>query len=178
MCGKFGQEALRCYHRFDHSYQAEESAHVAVAVSTSYNIDRNWYADMGVTDHLTIDLDRLTMHELYNGSDKIQVANGSGMTISHVGQSAVPRSFCSFILNNVLHVPCVNKNLVSVHKFTRDNYAFTLSCPEAGIYIKLMYKMLFYMEFFKKMFTCINRRVMKIVDILDIFVNLKILSMG
>lgn len=33
---------------------------------------------------------------------------------------------------------------------------FLLPCPEAGIYVKLMYKILFHMEFFKKRFTCIN----------------------
>lgn len=51
-------------------------------LSIGYNIDHNWYADTGATDHLTSDLDRLTMHECYKGSNKFQVANGSGMAIS------------------------------------------------------------------------------------------------
>ena len=46
------------------------------------------------------------------------------MHISHIGQSTLNTPYDSFHLNNVLHVPNPNKNLLSVHKFTLDNHVF------------------------------------------------------
>jgi hypothetical protein len=36
--------------------------------STSTN-DPNWYLDSGVTEHITGELEKLTMHDTYHGSD-------------------------------------------------------------------------------------------------------------
>ncbi|KAJ0987536.1 hypothetical protein J5N97_005892 [Dioscorea zingiberensis] len=36
VCGKVGHDALRCYHRFDHTYQADENR-VAAAAASSYD---------------------------------------------------------------------------------------------------------------------------------------------
>jgi hypothetical protein len=73
------------------------------------------------TDHITGDLDRLTMHEPYTSTDQIHTANGSGMDITRIGTSFIPTSTCPLILNHVLHVPSAHKNLISVHQFTLDN---------------------------------------------------------
>ncbi|KAJ0975730.1 hypothetical protein J5N97_017695 [Dioscorea zingiberensis] len=53
VCGKMGHVALKCYHRFDHSYQAEETHVAALASTSSYGVDTNWYTDSGATDHIT-----------------------------------------------------------------------------------------------------------------------------
>lgn len=45
-----------CYHRFDHLYQPKDRG--INFVSTSYQVDTNWYANSGATDHITSDLDR------------------------------------------------------------------------------------------------------------------------
>lgn len=60
--GKRGHQALRCYNRFNHAYQADEKSAATGSVS-SYLTDTNWYADSGATDHITYDLDRLTMKD-------------------------------------------------------------------------------------------------------------------
>jgi histone deacetylase 1/2 len=52
--------------------------------------DPNWYLDSGATDHITGELEQLTMHERYNGNEQIRAANGAGMDIAHVGQSVIP----------------------------------------------------------------------------------------
>lgn len=85
---EFGHEVLRCYHRFDHSFQAEDTRSV-VATTIGYNVDWNWYADSGTTNHLTCDLDRLSMHERHKGTYQVQVANGTGLKISHIGRSTI-----------------------------------------------------------------------------------------
>jgi hypothetical protein len=120
--GKLGHTALRCWKRFDKNYNGPDK--VANAVSTSYNLDPTWYADSAATDHITSDLDKLTMRENYGGNDQVHAANGSGMTIKHVGHSAVSIPHHHILLKNVLHVPQATRNLASVHHLTADNDVF------------------------------------------------------
>jgi len=94
-------------------------------------VDTNWYTDSGATDHLTSDLDHLTLHERYAGKDHVQVANGAGLHITHIGQSKIPGSSKLLVLNNVLRVPNIHKNLISVHKLVSDNDAFIEYHPDA-----------------------------------------------
>ena len=46
------------------------------------------------------------------------------MAITHIGSSSLPSSSKSFILQNVLHVPHITKNLILVSQFTKDNDCF------------------------------------------------------
>jgi hypothetical protein len=80
--------------------------------------------DSGTNDHLTSDLDRLSLHERYTGKDNVQVANDSGLSISHIGHSLLPGSSRPLYLHNVLHVPGLSKHLLSAHKLAHDNNAF------------------------------------------------------
>jgi hypothetical protein len=55
----------------------------------SYNVDTNWYADTGATDHITSKLEKLTNINKYHGGDQIHMASGTGMNISHIGDAIV-----------------------------------------------------------------------------------------
>jgi hypothetical protein len=122
ICGKTGHTAVRCWHRNDESYNEDPPS--AVVASTSYTVDTNWYNDTGATDHITSDLDRLTVRERYNGGEQVQVGNGAGLQILHIGHSSIESNDRALALRDVLHVPNITKNLLSVHKFTRDNDLF------------------------------------------------------
>lgn len=79
VCNKPGHTALRCYHRYDHSYQVDDNrASVNLATTPSYAVDNSWYTDTGATDHITGELDRLTVKERYHGKEQVQAANGAG----------------------------------------------------------------------------------------------------
>lgn len=78
--------------------------------------------DTGATDHFNSDLGRLQVHERYSGKDQVQVANGTGMSISHIGHSTLAGS--SIRLNNILHVPHIRKHLHSVYRLVLDNDIF------------------------------------------------------
>ncbi|WVZ86147.1 hypothetical protein U9M48_032980 [Paspalum notatum var. saurae] len=106
VCFKEGHTADRCWHRFEEDYVPDER-HTAAA----YSIDTNWYTDTGATDHITADLNKLSMREKYNGGDHIHTASGSGMGINHIGQSVLHTPDRNLFLNDVLHVPQVKKNL-------------------------------------------------------------------
>ena len=71
----------------------------------------NRYTDFGVTDHVTSDLEKLSIHNKYTGGDQIHTASGSGMTISHIGQSTVNTPNRDLHLNDVLYVPQAKKPL-------------------------------------------------------------------
>jgi hypothetical protein len=72
----------------DESYQ-EEGSLAALASSNSYQVDPNWYSDTGTTDQITSDLDRLAMREQYHDGDTVQVGNGAGIRILHIGSCSI-----------------------------------------------------------------------------------------
>ena len=123
ICGKTGHTAVKCWYRMDDSYQ-DEPPSAAMAATSSYKIDPNWYSDTGATDHITSDLDRLAVRERYHGGEQVQVGNGAGLQIMHVGHSSINTAARPLALRNILHVPDISKPLLSVHKFSRDNNVF------------------------------------------------------
>ena len=87
--------------------------------------DYNWYSYTGATNLLTSDLSNLNLQsEKYVGIDQIHIGNGAGLAITHIGSFSFPSSTKSFILQNVLHVLHITKNLISVSQFTKDNDCF------------------------------------------------------
>ncbi|KAK1614057.1 hypothetical protein QYE76_019574 [Lolium multiflorum] len=92
LCGKLGHIASRCFKRFKREFlgvgndgggaprQAAAATHAPAPQghTPSYPIDPAWYADTGATDHLTNDLDKLTVREPYVGHDQVHAANGAG----------------------------------------------------------------------------------------------------
>jgi hypothetical protein len=95
---------------------------VGLAASTS--TDNNWYTNSEVTNHITGKLDKLIMHDAYCGNDQIHTANLPGMDINRIGKSIIPTSIHNLALNNVIHVPSIHKNLISVPRFVLDNDTF------------------------------------------------------
>lgn len=89
-----------------------------MATTASFKVDPNWYSDTGATDHITSDLNRLTMRERYQGGDQVQVGNGTDLQILHIGHSSINTADRSLALRHVLHVPDMKKHLISVHKFS------------------------------------------------------------
>jgi hypothetical protein len=122
VCSKPGHTALTCYHRFDNSYIVETPPNMQALLATpNYAPDPNWYSDSGATHHLTSDLANLNVRaDEYHGPDQIRVGNGTSLPIKHIGSTQFSTPTTSFLLNNVLHVPQISKNLISVHKFTKD----------------------------------------------------------
>jgi histone deacetylase 1/2 len=112
VCGIWGHSALTCRNRFNHAYQAD-AQRSGNSASTSYHDERPWIMDSGATDHYTNDMDRMSFHERYLGKDQVQVANGTGLSIAHVGHSSLAGSSRSLALRNILHVPDISKNLLS-----------------------------------------------------------------
>jgi hypothetical protein len=87
--------------------------------------DPNWYTDIGATHHLTSDLANLNVHaEDYTGTDQIRVGNGKGLPVAHIGTTSLSTPHSSLLLKDVLHVPQITKNLISVQNFTSVTNTF------------------------------------------------------
>ena len=122
LCGKLGHTVIKCFKRLDTSFTGEEKA--ANVATTSYGIDTNWYVDTGATDHVTGELDMLTVRDKYTGNEQVHAVNGAGMEISHIGHATVPIPSGNLVLKNVLYVPEATKNLVSASRLAFDIDAF------------------------------------------------------
>ena len=87
--------------------------------------DLNWYPNSSATHHLTSDFANLNVKvEEYHGPDQIPIGNGIGLNVKHIGSTKLSTPSSSFLLHNVLHVPHITKNLISIHKFTSDTNTF------------------------------------------------------
>ena len=122
---------MKCYHRFDLNYlgnfqqqdQARTSqvnshggqAYVANTNSDFTPADNAWYVDSGASTHVIVDLNTLTQRIDYKGKEKLVVGNSSKLNISHIGYAIIPAKSASILhLKNILHVPQITKNLLSI----------------------------------------------------------------
>jgi hypothetical protein len=72
------------------------NTHTVVAVS--FNHDGNWHIDSDATNHITEDLDKLTMHDHYLSHKQIHTTNGTSMDITHIGKTIIPTTGCNLVL--------------------------------------------------------------------------------
>jgi hypothetical protein len=70
--------------------------------------------DSGATSHVTSDINNLSSSQPYNGPEAVHIGNGTGLFIAHKGSTIFPTEFKPLLLNNILHVPAITKNLLSV----------------------------------------------------------------
>jgi hypothetical protein len=111
-----------CWYRFDEGYVPEQRVSAMASSSTSANPNR--YLDSGATNHITGELEKLTMHQRYTRYDQIQTPNGTGMESTHIGKSVLPNPHRPLHLNLILHVTHAHKQLMSIHRFNLDNNTF------------------------------------------------------
>ncbi|KAI9196831.1 hypothetical protein LWI28_027392 [Acer negundo] len=81
----------------------------------------------GATNHITSDLSNLSLRSNYRGNEKLVVSNGQQLSILHIGDTFVQSHtspHTKLHLKNILHVPQITKNLLSISKFSIDNKAF------------------------------------------------------
>ena len=83
-----------------------------------------WYPGSGATHHITNDSQAMMDPTLYQGTEKLQIGNGSGLFIHSTGSSAIPSHSHSLKLQNILHVLNIKKNLLSIYWLTNDNYVY------------------------------------------------------
>ncbi|RVW33268.1 Retrovirus-related Pol polyprotein from transposon RE2 [Vitis vinifera] len=95
----------------------QPKAHFAANTSNT----PTWLLDSGASHHVTSNLSNLSIHAPYNGSDDIMIGDGTGLPITHTGSLSIHTSNAQFSLTNVLCVPSMKKNLISISKLCISN---------------------------------------------------------
>ncbi|KAI5426099.1 hypothetical protein KIW84_031788 [Lathyrus oleraceus] len=86
-----------------------------------------WYSDSGASHHVTPDASNVSDASSLSGAEQVFMGNGQGLSINSVGSMNFPLSNysnSSLILNSLLLVPHITKNLMSVSKLAQDNHIF------------------------------------------------------
>ena len=87
----------------------------------------NWYPDSGASHHVTNVSQNIQQATTFEGPDQITIGNGQGLNINALGVSSFHSPFNSKIpltFKNLLFVPSITKNLLSVSQFCKDNSVF------------------------------------------------------
>ena len=129
ICGTHGHGAKHCPHlqTFQAGQQLQQSSpftpwqpRANLAVNAPYNAE-NWLLDSGATHHLTSDLNNLSLHQQYHGGDDVTITDGSSLQITHTGSHTLPSNSRNLLLNKILCVPNVHRNLISVYRLCNTN---------------------------------------------------------
>ena len=97
----------------------------AMANASNLNITQGtgetWLTNSGASDHITADLNNLNQPTPFKGPKQVSVGNGQNLPIQNIGNTQLHTKLSLFKLRNVLHVPRIASNLLSVHKLCLHN---------------------------------------------------------
>ncbi|KAL4319057.1 hypothetical protein GQ457_18G024390 [Hibiscus cannabinus] len=88
------------------------------------NASGQWFIDSGATHHVTPEATKVGQGSEYAGPGKITIGDGTNLSISAIGKTHLSTDKKSLILNDLMHVPMITKNLISVSKLAKDNSVF------------------------------------------------------
>ncbi|KAK9051967.1 hypothetical protein SSX86_028595 [Deinandra increscens subsp. villosa] len=121
-CG-IGHIPLECPKQKGKSRMQQPQANYAASEIGSQST-ATWFPDTGANHHATPDLASLDNSEAYYGNDSLHVGDGKPLPIFHIGSTKFFSPHKNFTLSNILHVPELQKNLLSVQQFCTDNDVF------------------------------------------------------
>jgi hypothetical protein len=103
ICGKLSHQALDCYHRMDFAFQGKHPPAQLAAMAT-YTQDtpedeQPWYLDSGANNHVTSELEKLTLQQPYQGQESVTVGNGGHLQIANTGSSLISTPSSQFFLH-------------------------------------------------------------------------------
>jgi len=117
LCDQQGHSVKRC----PRVRPVISTAPIANYTATASPKPPNWLLDSAASHHVTDDLNNLSLTSAYEGSDAIVIGDGTGLQITHAGHATLPTPSKDFALFNVLCVPSIKKNLLSVSQFCKTN---------------------------------------------------------
>lgn len=99
----------------DFAYQDKNPPTKLAVMASAFNaaITNNqdpWLANSGTTDHLTANLNNLSLQSQYKGLEQITVGSGQSLPIIHICNTTLHTKHHNFMLKNVLHVPRITIN--------------------------------------------------------------------
>lgn len=99
------------------------------------NLEQSWHPDIGATNHTIDNQGNLHLLTPYSGSNSEMVGNGKILHIIHTSQAIISSQQSRIQLKNVLVIPNIKKNLLSISKLTYD-YPLEFIFDEHGFVIR------------------------------------------
>ncbi|KAK9723469.1 hypothetical protein RND81_05G000700 [Saponaria officinalis] len=99
---------------------------VNTATTSTTPAPRPWILNSGATHHISQDLDTLALHAPYDGTGDLIIGDGSSLPIHNIGSFSIPSSTSSIKFTNVLHVPTISRNIISISQLCLDNSAIAI----------------------------------------------------
>jgi hypothetical protein len=111
------------YSHDDHQSLSSNFAglHLTPGDSFSDHVPTHWVADSGATSHMTSNTGLLQHPALqqpapFTGNDQVYMGNGNSLSIKGVGNWILPTPASPLLLNDILYVPALKENLLSIAK--------------------------------------------------------------
>lgn len=98
------------------AFKSKFSSLYALNVSCT-TFPNSWVIDSSATDHMTHSSHKFIIYDPCPSNRKISTADGSLSTVAGQGNVLINQALT---LKNVLHVPNLSTNLLSIHKLTKD----------------------------------------------------------
>lgn len=122
LCRTNGHYASTCPHLYSYAtHKPGSDTDLAKAFHAQCHVTSNapdWFVDSGATDHMASSAASVSQPMPYAGNSKVAFGDGNVLPISHIGQSMIHNNIK---LRDVLVVPTITKNLLSISKLTTDN---------------------------------------------------------
>jgi GAG-pre-integrase domain len=148
ICQKIGHLTKKCYKRYDkdadwrpppnlNAYHTQTANTFYSPTDCSPDPDAsNWLLDSGSNHHVTNNTNNLQSFFSYKGNDRLHVGNNSGLEITHVGSQIFEIGTYKITLNNVLCVPSLSANLISISQLLLDNPTLSINFNSSSCFIK------------------------------------------
>lgn len=107
-----GHISSQCPNHDPSTIRARPTSNFACASST-----KAWNVDTCANIHITLILASIQKSRAYNGNDALHVGNGKGLHILQIGSTKIYSPHKTFTLSNILHVPEITRNLLSIKIF-------------------------------------------------------------
>ncbi|KAH9725329.1 retrovirus-related pol polyprotein from transposon RE1 [Citrus sinensis] len=128
ICHKEGHTADECWYRKEDDFEPKPQncqPRGAFLATNEGSSEPGWYLDSGATNHVTNDLNNLSVRSEYKGNSFLLMRNGHKLKITHTGTILLPiyagNKYEHLVLKRVLVVPQITKNLLSISSLTIDN---------------------------------------------------------
>lgn len=130
-CGTAGHIAKICWWVPKKPTQSHDIPQALATLTLDNTIaDTEWTSDTGASNHMTGKPSMLSNIRQYSGTNSVLIGDGSSLPILGIGDSFINQKNITLPLHDVLLVPDLTKNMLSVSQLTKQ---FPITCEFSNV---------------------------------------------
>lgn len=136
-CGKIGHKGADCYTKKKRDAKAKDDAMTAIACNTKIEKSNIWCLDSAATKHMSNDRQSFTT---FNANEKLRVnmacdqwTNSHGIGEIELNVKLKNKKTNRIKLSNVIHVPALRNNLISISQITNKGFKVIFAGEKAFV---------------------------------------------